>query len=82
MGNVAGIDQVRNPWLLKKEGRLLADTASKCSPSEGPFGLITQAFLILDTTWLIGRYVGYFILNFIQISCVVKDSGIVTPELF
>ena len=53
-GKRGRIDQARNPWLLKKEGRLLADRAPRSSPSEDPFGLIPQAFLILDTMGLIG----------------------------
>ena len=74
MGKVAGIDQSRNHWLLKNEFRLLVPRALSCSPSESSLDLSPQAFLIPDTTWLIDC-AGYFILSFLQISCVMKNSG-------
>ena len=69
------IDQDRNHWLPKEECRLLANRAPSCSPSESSLGLSPQAFLISDTTWLIGDCDGYFILNTLQISYVMKNSG-------
>lgn len=69
MGKMAGIDQARNHWFY-----LFADSAPRCSPSEGPLGPSLQAFLMLDKTSLIEECTGHFILNFFQISCVVKKS--------
>lgn len=70
MGKMAGIDQARNHWFY-----LLADSAPRCSLSEGLLGLSLQAFLMLDKTSLIEECPGYFILNFFQISCVVKSQS-------
>ena len=65
-------DKARHLWLLRKENRIVADRTPRCNHPEGSLSLCLQAFLIPDTTRVIGECTVYFILIILQISCDVE----------
>lgn len=81
MEKLGGTDLARNFWLLNKECRLLSESYPRCVSSEDSLHLHPQPFLIPDNPRLKGECAGSFILNVLQISCVVKKADSLCLQL-